>query len=95
MRQVDLEIAQLAEDTHGYTEFAIALAKLLGFDLCSRLKAPKDRHLIVPRGTEIPQNFRPICHPDTDVSKIVAQRDAIVHLVACVHSGHKSTFRTP
>lgn len=73
MRHEELEIAQLDVATHGYTEFAIALAKLLGFDLCSRLKAPNDRHLIVPRGTEIPQNFRPICHASADVSKIGAQ----------------------
>ena len=90
MRHEELEIAQLAVDTHGYTDFAMALAKLLGFDLCPRLKALKDRHLFVPRGTEIPEKLRPICHATIDVSKIAAQWDAIVHLVASVHSGHTS-----
>ncbi len=48
------KITQLAIDTHGHTDFAMALAKLLGFDLCPRLKALKDRHLFLPRGTLIP-----------------------------------------
>jgi TnpA family transposase len=29
----------------------MALARLLGFDLCPRLKELKQRHLFVPRGT--------------------------------------------
>ena len=90
MRHEELEIAQLAVDTHGYTDFAMALAKLLGFDLCPRLKALKNRHLFVPRGTEIPESLRPICHANIDVSKMAAQWDAIVHLVASVHSSHTS-----
>ena len=54
IRHEELDITQLAVDTHGHTDFAMALAKLLGFDLCPRLKALKDRHLFVPRGTPIP-----------------------------------------
>jgi hypothetical protein len=38
VRQERLDTAQLAVDTHGYTDFAMALARLLGFDLCPRLK---------------------------------------------------------
>jgi TnpA family transposase len=53
VRQEEFDIAQLAVDTHGHTDFAMALAKLLGFDLCPRLKALKDRHLFLPRGTAI------------------------------------------
>jgi hypothetical protein len=33
-----LDTAQLAVDTHGYTDFAMLHARLLGFDLCPRLK---------------------------------------------------------
>jgi TnpA family transposase len=29
-------------------------ARLLGFDLCPRLKELKQRHLFVPRGTKVP-----------------------------------------
>ena len=34
VRHEEIEIAQLAVDTDGYTDFAMALAKMLGFDLC-------------------------------------------------------------
>ena len=30
-------LERLAVDTHGYTDFGMAIAKLLGFDLCPRL----------------------------------------------------------
>jgi hypothetical protein len=41
VRHEEIEITQLAVDTHGHTDFAMALAKLLGFDLCPRLKRSK------------------------------------------------------
>ena len=41
VRHEALEIAQLAVDTHGHTDFAMALAKLLGFDLCPREDAKR------------------------------------------------------
>ena len=39
--QERIETSQLAVDTRGYTDFAMALARLLGFDLCPRLKELK------------------------------------------------------
>jgi TnpA family transposase len=44
IRQEKLETSQLAVDTHGYTDFAMSHARLLGFDLCPRLKELKQRH---------------------------------------------------
>ena len=41
-------IERIAVDTHGYTDFAMDLARLLGFDLCPRLKSLNDRLLHVP-----------------------------------------------
>jgi TnpA family transposase len=58
IRDEELDITQLAVDTHGHTDFAMSLAKLLGFDLCPRLKALKDRHLFLPRGTQIPASVQ-------------------------------------
>ena len=55
LRQEAIEITQLAVDTHGYTDFGMALAHGTGFDLCPRLKALKDRHLFLPRGCEVPE----------------------------------------
>ena len=45
MRQEAIETSQLAVDTHGYADFAMALARPLGFDLCPRLKELKRSHL--------------------------------------------------
>ena len=90
VRDERFETAQLAVDTHGYTDVAMALAKCLGFDLCPRLKALKDRHLFLPRGRAVPGTLSAICYAKLDLSKVAAQWDRIVHLVASVHSGHTS-----
>jgi Tn3 transposase DDE domain len=37
IRHEEIENIELAGDTHGHTDFAMALAKLLGFDLCPHL----------------------------------------------------------
>jgi hypothetical protein len=81
---------KLTVDTHGHTDFAMALAKLLGFDLCPRLKALKDRHLFLPRGTPIPASVQEICRASVDLERISSHWEQIVHLVASVHCGHTS-----
>src|SRR5271155_1873606 len=93
VRHEELEVAQLAVDTHGHTDFAMALAKLLGFDLCPRLKALKDRHLFLPRGTIIPAGVHSICTGSVDLNRIGSHWEQIVHLVASVHSGHTSAVQ--
>jgi TnpA family transposase len=90
VRHEELDIAQLAVDTHGHTDFAMALAKLLGFDLCPRLKALKDRHLFLPRGTAIPESVLEICSASVDLERIRSHWDDTVHLIASVHAGHTS-----
>jgi TnpA family transposase len=89
IRHEELDITLLAVDTHGHTDFAMALSKLLGFDLCPRLKALKDRHLFLPRGTAIPASVQ-ICRTSVDLERIRSHWEQIVHLVAFVHSGHAS-----
>ena len=54
------EIERLAVDTHGYTDFAMALAKLLGFDLCPRLKSLRERRLHIPPGMRVPDEIESI-----------------------------------
>ena len=58
-RQV-ARIERVAVDTHGFTHFGMALAKVVGFDLCPHLAGLKKRKLYLPRGMEIPQVLRPI-----------------------------------
>ena len=90
IRQERLETSQLAVDTHGYTDFAMALARLLGFDLCPRLKELKQRHLFVPRGTKVPDEIKAVCEANVDVALIEKHWDSLVHLAASVMSGHAS-----
>ena len=90
VRQEHIETTQLAVDTHGYTDFAMMLARLLGFDLCPRLKELKQRQLYVPRGTDIPEAIRPICIANADIELIESHWDRLVHLTASVHTGHAS-----
>lgn len=67
----------------------MALAKLLGFDLCPRLKAVKDRHLLLPRGTVIPESMRSICSARVDLQRIRSHWEQIVHLVARAFRPHQ------
>ncbi|MEI8171753.1 MAG: Tn3 family transposase, partial [Rhodoferax sp.] len=90
IRQEKLETSQLAVDTHGYTDFAMALARLLGFDLCPRLKELKQRHLFVPRGTKVPEEIKSVCEANVDTDLIEKHWDSLVHLAASVMSGHAS-----
>jgi hypothetical protein len=53
-------LERVAVDTHGFTHFAMALAKLVGFDLCPRLAGLKTRRLYLPKGLEVPHVLRPI-----------------------------------
>jgi TnpA family transposase len=46
VRQDKIETSQLATDTHGYTDMAMALGRTLSFDLCPRLNALKERHVV-------------------------------------------------
>jgi TnpA family transposase len=90
VRQERVETSQLAVDTHGYTDFAMALARLLGFDLCPRLKELRQRQLYLPRGFAIPDELRPIALANVDVELIERYWDELVHLSASVHTGYAS-----
>jgi TnpA family transposase len=92
LRQEQIEIVQLAVDTHGFTDFGMAFAHGTGLDLCPRLKALKDRHLFLPRGYEVPQILQPICEASLDLSEVPLHWDRSVHLLASAYSGHTSAI---
>jgi TnpA family transposase len=59
-QQVD-RLERVAVDTHGFTHFAMTLAKITGFDLCPRIAKLKKRKLYLPKGfTNIPDILKPI-----------------------------------
>ncbi len=90
LRQERMETSQLAVDTHGYTDFAMMLARLLGFDLCPRLKELKQRHLFLPKGMVIPAEIAAVCEATVNTDLIEKHWDTLVHLAASVMSGNAS-----
>lgn len=68
----------------------MALARLLGFDLCPRLKELKQRHLYVPCGTAVAAEIAPVVVASVDTALIEAHWDTLVHLAASVISGQAS-----
>jgi TnpA family transposase len=88
LRQEAIDIAQLAVDTHRHTDFGMGLSHGTGFDMCPRLKALKDRHLILPRGCEVAEILKSICEANLDFGPVPMYWDQWVHLIASVHSGH-------
>ncbi len=90
LRQEGMETSQLAVDTHGYTDFAMMLARLLGFDLCPRLKELKQRQLFLPRGMVIPPEIATVCEATVNTDLIEKHWDTLVHLAASVMTGNAS-----
>lgn len=81
------DVAQLAVDTHGYTDFAIATAKLLRFDLCPVLEHMRDRHLHVPIGHMVPEEVTFATVGDIDMEKVEAVYDELLRVAASIHTG--------
>lgn len=94
VRQTAVEnISQLAVDTHGYTDFAMALGKLLHCDLCPHLADIKHRQLHALKGYQSPISLAPILKCDIDISKCHDVYDDLVRVAASVHSGKCSAVQ--
>lgn len=85
-RQVD-QLERVAVDTHGFTHFAMALAKIVGFDLCPRLARLKHRKLYLPKGLEVPPILRPIVAETVSRRTIGRGWDGLLRLGASVKHG--------
>src|SRR4030095_16189902 len=81
------DVAQLAVDTHGFTDFAMSLSRLLGFDLCPRLSHLRDRRLHVPRHHDVPSELAAVTDADVRLSLIECAWDELVRIAASVQSG--------
>lgn len=88
MRQQQVDrIERVAVDTHGFTHFAMTLAKLVGFDLCPRLAKLKKRKLYLPRGLDVPEILRP-CVAETVSRRAIARGwEELLRLAASVKHG--------
>jgi len=87
IRQTQVEIERLAVDTHGYTDFAMAIAKLSGFDLCPRLKNLRERKLCVPSVMNVPSVLEPVIDRDVSMRAIRTGWDELVRVAASIESG--------
>lgn len=85
-RQVE-QLARVAVDTHGFTHVAMALAKLVGFDLCPRLARLKRRKLYLPKGLEVPAILQPIVAETVSRRAISRGWDGLLRLGASVKHG--------
>ena len=81
-------------DTHGFTHAAMALAKLVGFDLCPRLARLADRKLFVPRDVKVPASLEAIIDRNVSWQPIVRNWDPLVRIAASMSSGWCSASLT-
>jgi TnpA family transposase len=65
----------------------VALAKLVGFDLCPRLAQISDRKLYLPRGLDVPASLRPIVREVVSTKAITRGWDPLLRIAASVKTG--------
>lgn len=85
-----MRLSLLAVDTHGYTYVAMAVAKLLGFDLCPRLRDLAERRLYLPRSINLPENLERIAVTNVSEPAITKGWDEVLRLIASIRGGRVS-----
>lgn len=85
-----IRLSLLAVDTHGYTNAAMAVAKLLGFDLCARLRNLAERRIYLPRSFELPDSLERLAIAPVSERAIAAGWDELLRLVASIRGGKLS-----
>ncbi|MCA8199280.1 Tn3 family transposase [Burkholderia vietnamiensis] len=73
-----------------YTSVGMAVSKLLGFDLCPRLRNLAERKLYVPRGFAVSEGLVPVVAHDVSLKAIRDGWDELLRLVASIQSGRVS-----
>ncbi|KDP88100.1 hypothetical protein CF70_032545 [Cupriavidus sp. SK-3] len=74
-------------DTHGFTDFAMSLSRLVGFDLCPQLAHLRARRLHVPRDHDIPAELAAVVDADVRLVLIEHAWDELGRIAASVQSG--------
>jgi len=85
-------LLRLAVDTHGYTNVGMAVAKLLGFDLCPWLRNLSERKLYVPRGLLVSDGLSAAASHEISLKTIREGWDGLLRLVASIYSGRVSAI---
>lgn len=86
----DSGVLRLSVDTHGYTNVGMAVSKLLGFDLCPRLRNLSERKLYLPRRVAAPDALASVLAYEISIKAIRDGWDELLRLVASIHSGRVS-----
>lgn len=84
-----IRVSPLTVDTHGMTSVALAIAKLLGFDLCPRQDL-REHKLFVPRGWSVPESLERAVVHRVSLKSIERGWDDLVRLVASIRAGKVS-----
>ena len=82
-----IRLSLLAVDTHGYSSAAMSVAKLLGFDLCPRLRDLSERKLYLPAGFAVPQGIERATVKRLWRKAIRAGWDDLMRVVASIRVG--------
>jgi TnpA family transposase len=90
VRQRSTPIRWLAVDTHGHTHLGLGIAKLLGFDLCSRQYDMRHQWLHLPRGWPPVPSLEPVLRRDLDLDLIHAELDELLRVAASINDGYGS-----
>jgi len=90
LQQEVAQLQRLAVDSHGFTHFAMAVAKLLGFDLCPRLTDVGGRKLYLPKGIPVPDRLEPMVERVTVGRAARSGWDDLLKLVASLKAGYGS-----
>jgi TnpA family transposase len=73
-----------------YTHIGMALSKLLGFDLCPRLKNLRQRRLHVPHELAVPPCLQGVVERDVSLKQIRAGWDGLVRVARSIEGGWTS-----
>lgn len=87
LRQYSQKLQHVAVDTHGYTNFAIGLAKLLRLDLFPRIRDLDERKLLVPHGTDVPEILKPVTR-FISLKALLQNYDDLMRVAASVKEGN-------
>ena len=82
-----IRLSLLAVDTHGYTNPAMSVSKLLGFDLCPRLRDLAERKLYLPPGFVVPEGIERIVVKRLSLRSIRAGWDELLRIIASIRIG--------
>ncbi|WP_157270902.1 Tn3 family transposase, partial [Azohydromonas aeria] len=85
-----IRLSLVACDTHGWTDAAMGVAKLLGFDLCPRLRDLAERKLFLPRPYLIPDELDAVTERRVSLKAIERGWPELLRLAASIRSGRVS-----